>query len=131
MKPSIKKYERWGLALGGWWIFNGVAYAQAALPWEGPLQTMQNSLTGPVAKAIGIIALAVSGGMLAFGGELSDFTKRIIRRYPPVYGPACHHVTDRVPGLRELALKLFRQVGLQGLVVEVGGVGVADQAAGG
>jgi type IV secretory pathway VirB2 component (pilin) len=52
--------------------------AQAALPWEGPLTQLQTSLTGPVAKAIGVIALAVSGGMLAFGGELSDFTKRIM-----------------------------------------------------
>jgi type IV secretion system protein VirB2 len=31
-----------------------------------------------VAKAIGVIALAASGGMLAFGGELGDFTKRIL-----------------------------------------------------
>jgi type IV secretion system protein VirB2 len=39
---------------------------------------LQTSLTGPVAKAIGVIALAASGGMLAFGGELGDFTKRIL-----------------------------------------------------
>ena len=49
-----------------------------ALPWEGPLTQLQTSLTGPVAKGIGVIALAVAGGMLAFGGELSDFTKRIL-----------------------------------------------------
>jgi type IV secretion system protein VirB2 len=35
-------------------------------------------LTGPVAKAIGVIAMAISGGMLAFGGELNEFTKRIM-----------------------------------------------------
>ncbi|MGQ5522342.1 TrbC/VirB2 family protein [Chitinimonas sp. PSY-7] len=52
--------------------------AHAALPWEGPLQQLQSSLTGPVAKSIGVIALAASGGMLAFGGELSDFTKRMM-----------------------------------------------------
>lgn len=57
----------------------GIAYAQAAgLPWEGPLQTLATSLTGPVAKAIGVIALAASGGMLAFGGEMGDFTKRMM-----------------------------------------------------
>jgi type IV secretion system protein VirB2 len=49
-----------------------------ALPWENPIQQLQTSLTGPVAKGIGVIALAVAGGMLAFGGELSDFTKRIL-----------------------------------------------------
>lgn len=48
------------------------------LPWETPIQQLATSLTGPVAKGIGVIALAVAGGMLAFGGELSDFTKRIL-----------------------------------------------------
>jgi predicted ATP-grasp superfamily ATP-dependent carboligase len=49
------------------------------------------------------------------GNALFDFTKRIIRRYPLLHGPACHHITDQVPELKEPALKLFRQVGLQGL----------------
>jgi predicted ATP-grasp superfamily ATP-dependent carboligase len=49
------------------------------------------------------------------GNALFDFTKRIIRRYPPVRGPACHHITDRVPEIKAPALALFRQVGLQGL----------------
>lgn len=48
------------------------------LPWEAPLTNLAGSLTGPVAKAIGVIALAVAGGMLAFGGELAEFTKRIL-----------------------------------------------------
>jgi len=54
------------------------ATANAQLPWEQPLTQLQNSLTGPVAKSIGVIALAICGGMLAFGGELSDFTKRVL-----------------------------------------------------
>ncbi len=58
-------------------LYAPVAAAQG-LPWETPLQTLATSLTGPVAKAIGVIALAVAGGMLAFGGELSDFTKRML-----------------------------------------------------
>ena len=32
-----------------------------AMPWETPLQTVQTSLTGPVAKAIGIIAIVMTG----------------------------------------------------------------------
>jgi type IV secretion system protein VirB2 len=47
------------------------------LPWEGPLVRIQRSLTGPTARAIGIIAISVTGAMLAFGGELSDFGKRM------------------------------------------------------
>ncbi|TAM83905.1 MAG: hypothetical protein EPN47_03590 [Acidobacteria bacterium] len=49
------------------------------------------------------------------GNPLFDFTKRIIRRYPVNMGLASYHITDRVEGVRELSLKLFRHVGLQGL----------------
>jgi predicted ATP-grasp superfamily ATP-dependent carboligase len=49
------------------------------------------------------------------GNALFDFTKRIIRRYPINMGMASYHITDRVEHVRELSLKLFRQVGLQGL----------------
>jgi D-aspartate ligase len=49
------------------------------------------------------------------GNALFDFTKRVIRRYPVNMGLGSYHITDRVEGVRELALKLFRHVGLQGL----------------
>ena len=49
------------------------------------------------------------------GNALFDFTKRIVRRYPINMGMASYHITDRVEHVRELSLKLFRQVGLQGL----------------
>lgn len=68
---------RLSLAVPLLWSICGIAHAQA-LPWEGPLEQIQESLTGPVARAIGVVALAASGGMLAFGGELGDFTKRIM-----------------------------------------------------
>lgn len=71
---SIRR--RLALAVPMFWFLCGTAHAQ--LPWEGPLTQIQNSLTGPVARAIGVVALAASGGMLAFGGELGDFTKRIM-----------------------------------------------------
>jgi D-aspartate ligase len=49
------------------------------------------------------------------GNALFDFTKRVIRRYPVNMGLASYHITDRVEGVREPALNLFRHVGLQGL----------------
>jgi type IV secretion system protein VirB2 len=52
-------------------------YAYAGLPWEGALTKLSTSLTGPVAKSIGVIAMAITGAMLAFGGELSEFAKRM------------------------------------------------------
>ncbi|MDK2126640.1 TrbC/VirB2 family protein [Parachitinimonas caeni] len=75
MKPiSINRAILIGLPI---LLFSGAAMA-AGLPWEKPLETLQKSLTGPIAQSIGILAMAVSGGMLAFGGELGDFTKRIM-----------------------------------------------------
>jgi len=46
------------------------------LPWEAPLQKVADSLTGPVALAVSLIALMVAGGTLVFGGELSEFARR-------------------------------------------------------
>jgi type IV secretion system protein VirB2 len=76
MRNGSRIWRRRAIALATFPVLCTVAHAQ--LPWEGPLTQLQTSLTGPVAKAIGVIALAASGGMLAFGGELGDFTKRIL-----------------------------------------------------
>ncbi len=56
------------------------AYAGSggSLPWEAPLQQIQQSITGPVAGYIALAAVAVAGGMLIFGGELNDFARRLV-----------------------------------------------------
>ena len=43
-----------------------------AMPWEGPLQQLIDSLTGPVAKGIGIAAIVCLGLGIAFseGGSM-------------------------------------------------------------
>ncbi len=48
------------------------------LPWEGPLEQIQESINGPVAGAIALAAMAIAGGMLIFGGELNDFARRLM-----------------------------------------------------
>jgi type IV secretion system protein VirB2 len=48
----------------------------AALPWEAPLLNVAQSLTGPIALSVSLIALMVAGGTLVFGGELSEFARR-------------------------------------------------------
>lgn len=64
------------------WFMIGVAKASSAgggdLPWEGPLKKIADSLTGPVALAISLIAFVVAGGTLVFGGELSEFARRAV-----------------------------------------------------
>jgi len=53
------------------------AGAGTAMPWEAPLTTVQNSLSGPVAKAIGIIAIVVTGLGFAFAEGGSAMRKGI------------------------------------------------------
>lgn len=54
-----------------------LASGGGGLPWEGPLEQIQESITGPVAGAIALAAVAIAGGMLIFGGELNDFARRL------------------------------------------------------
>lgn len=53
------------------------ASSGGGLPWESPLQQIQQSITGPVAGFIALAAVAIAGGMLIFGGELNDFARRL------------------------------------------------------
>ncbi|MFZ1109515.1 MAG: TrbC/VirB2 family protein [Rhodomicrobium sp.] len=48
------------------------------LPWETPLNTIRDSLKGPVALAISLIGIVVTGAMLIFGGEINEFARRVI-----------------------------------------------------
>jgi len=69
------------VALASFLIFSGgepaLAGSGGGLPWEGPLEQIQQSITGPVAGFIALAAVAVAGGMLIFGGELNDFARRL------------------------------------------------------
>lgn len=44
------------------------AYAAGSgMPWEGPMQKILDSFSGPVAKILGVIAIIATGIGLAFG----------------------------------------------------------------
>jgi type IV secretory pathway VirB2 component (pilin) len=60
------------------WAAPAFASSGGGLPWEGPLQQIQESITGPVAGYIALAAVAIAGGMLIFGGELNDFARRLM-----------------------------------------------------
>ncbi len=54
------------------------AGAGSAMPWEGPLTIIVNSITGPVAFGISVIGIVAAGAMLIFGGEIGQFLKSAI-----------------------------------------------------
>ena len=49
-----------------------------SLPWETPLQTLRDSITGPVAYAVSLMGIVVAGAMLVWGGEINEFARRMI-----------------------------------------------------
>ncbi len=48
------------------------------LPWEGPLTRLADSLTGPVAISIALIAIAAAGAVLIWGGEINRFASMAV-----------------------------------------------------
>ena len=63
-------------------LYPPAAHAAAAggggLPWDTPLTTLKNDLTGPVAFTISLLAMVACGAALVFGGEINEFVRRII-----------------------------------------------------
>ena len=52
--------------------------AGGSLPWDGPLTTLKNDITGPVAFTISLLAMVACGAALLFGGEINEFVRRLI-----------------------------------------------------
>lgn len=50
----------------------------AGLPWEAPLIKLKKSISGPVAFVIALLGIIACGATLIWGGEVSEFTRRII-----------------------------------------------------
>lgn len=50
----------------------------SGLPWEGPLTRLKQSISGPVAFVIALLGIIACGATLIWGGEVSEFTRRII-----------------------------------------------------
>ena len=61
----------------------GLAYSLPAwaagsnMPWETPLQSIVDSVQGPVAKVVGVIIIVVTGLTLAFGDSSGGFRRLV------------------------------------------------------
>jgi type IV secretion system protein TrbC len=51
--------------------------AGSSMPWEAPLQSILDSVQGPVAKIVAVIIIIVTGLTLAFGDTSGGFRKLI------------------------------------------------------
>ncbi len=60
-------------------LMSSFAYAsETGLPWESPLEKILASLTGPVAKTLGVIVIVIAGLGIAFG-ESGSGMRRIFQ----------------------------------------------------
>lgn len=76
--PRVNLRTRFVALAAAEWAINIRLHAAAAgnLPWERPMTAIATSLTGPVAYAIGLIGIAIAGGAMLWGGELTEFGRR-------------------------------------------------------
>lgn len=51
--------------------------AGSGMPWEGPLQSILDSVQGPVARIVAVIIIITTGLTLAFGDTSGGFRKLI------------------------------------------------------
>lgn len=51
--------------------------SSAGMPWEGPLNRLLQSLTGPVAKAVGVVSIVGLGFGIAFSEGGSGLRKAL------------------------------------------------------
>ena len=73
-------HEKAGLALLAAFVLLQAHTAQAggsSMPWEAPLQSIVESIEGPVARIIAVIVIIVTGLTLAFGDSSGGFRRLI------------------------------------------------------
>ena len=76
---SLARPAGQGLMLAALLLFlAGTAQAAgSSMPWEGPLQSILESIQGPVARIVAVIIIIASGLALAFGDTSGGFRKLI------------------------------------------------------
>ncbi|MBP7655843.1 MAG: TrbC/VirB2 family protein [Pseudoxanthomonas sp.] len=76
---SLARPAGQGLLLAALLLFlAGTAKAAgSSMPWEGPLQSILDSIQGPVARIVAVIIIIATGLALAFGDTSGGFRKLI------------------------------------------------------
>jgi type IV secretion system protein VirB2 len=73
----LKILQRAGLAAVATLYAMPARAGGSGMPWETPLQSIVDSVQGPVAKVIGVIIIVITGLTLAFGDTSGGFRKLI------------------------------------------------------
>ncbi|MBL0923433.1 MAG: TrbC/VirB2 family protein [Sphingomonadaceae bacterium] len=74
----LRKFGATGLASATLLMLSAPAYAAgSSMPWEAPLQSILESIQGPVAKIMAVIIIIATGLTLAFGDTSGGFRRLI------------------------------------------------------
>lgn len=65
------------IAFASIWSSGPVLAAGSNMPWEAPLQSILDSIQGPVARIVAVIIIILTGLTLAFGDTSGGFRKLI------------------------------------------------------
>jgi type IV secretion system protein TrbC len=78
LRISVKPTLRAAALAGALLLLAGAAHAAGSnMPWEAPLQSVLESIQGPVARIIAVIVIISTGLALAFGDTSGGFRKLI------------------------------------------------------
>jgi len=76
--PRLRRALAHVIALLGSMLYGAPAFAAGSnMPWEAPLQSILDSIQGPVARIVAVIIIIVTGLTLAFGDSSGGFRRLI------------------------------------------------------
>jgi type IV secretion system protein VirB2 len=76
---NLIRHHRLAISILVMAVYSPSAFAAGSgMPWETPLQSILQSIEGPVAKIVAVIVIIVTGLTLAFGDSSGGF-KRLIQ----------------------------------------------------
>lgn len=78
VKPVLHAAAKFGIPAALFLTLAGAAHAAGSnMPWEAPLQSILESIQGPVARIIAVIVIITTGLALAFGDTNGGFRKLV------------------------------------------------------
>jgi type IV secretion system protein VirB2 len=76
-KPLLHTAVIAALPIALWMVALPAHAAGSSMPWEAPLQSILDSIQGPVARIVAVIVIIATGLALAFGDTSGGFRKLI------------------------------------------------------
>ncbi len=78
VKPVLQAAAKFGIPAALLLTLAGAAQAAGSnMPWEAPLQSILESIQGPVARIVAVIIIITTGLTLAFGDTNGGFRKLV------------------------------------------------------